>query len=77
VEKKPVVLCADVGLQWTLLPSDDPIADFLDLMDVVEALCPEWPAPEATTEQVKDGLVQCSLYGGICDRCVGHKKAGA
>jgi hypothetical protein len=42
----PVLLVADGGLPSTLPPSADPIADFLDLMETVEALCPEWPAPE-------------------------------
>jgi len=42
----PVILVADGGLRQTLPPSADPIADWLDLMEVVEALCPEWPAPE-------------------------------
>ncbi len=42
----PVILVADGGLQRSLPPSADPIADWLDLMAVVEALCPEWPAPE-------------------------------
>jgi len=27
-------------------PPQDPIAAWLDLMEVVEALCPEWPARE-------------------------------
>lgn len=41
----PVILVADGGLRHTVPPSADPIADWLDLMEVVEALCPEWPEP--------------------------------
>jgi hypothetical protein len=29
-----------------LPPSSDPIADWIDLMETVEALCPKWSAPE-------------------------------
>lgn len=42
----PVILAANGGLPRALPPSADPIADWLDLMEVVEALCPEWPMPE-------------------------------
>jgi len=41
----PVILAANGGLPQTLLPSADPVADWLDLMEGVEALCPEWSAP--------------------------------
>lgn len=47
----PVILVADGGLPQALPPSADPIADWLDLMDVVEALCPEWPVPEPPRPQ--------------------------
>lgn len=42
----PVLLVADGGVQHALPPSADPIADWIDLMDAVEALCRTWPAPE-------------------------------
>src|SRR3546814_1634140 len=42
----PVILAANGGPPQALPPSADPIADWLDLMEVVEALCPEWPLPE-------------------------------
>jgi hypothetical protein len=42
----PIVLVADGGLADSLPPSSDPIADWIDLMEVVEALCLDWPAPE-------------------------------
>jgi hypothetical protein len=34
-------------LQNALPRSSDPIGDWIDLMEVVEALCPKWPAAEA------------------------------
>jgi hypothetical protein len=42
----PVLLVAEGGVQNALRPSADPIADWVDLMEVVEALCPTWPAPD-------------------------------
>ena len=42
----PILFVADGGLQNTLPPSTDPTADWIDLMEVVEALCLQWPAPE-------------------------------
>lgn len=42
----PVLLVAEGGVQNALPPSADPIADWIDLMDAVEALCQTWPAPE-------------------------------
>lgn len=41
-----VVLVADGGLRRVVPPSTDPIADWIDLMDTVEAICPQWPARE-------------------------------
>ena len=41
--KGSVILVAEGGLQNTLPPSSDPIADWVDLMEAVEALCPKWP----------------------------------
>ena len=43
----PILLVADGGLPDTLPPSTDPIADWIDLMEVVEAMCLQWPAPDA------------------------------
>lgn len=43
----PVLLVADGGAQNALPPSADPIADWIDLMEVVEALCPERVEREA------------------------------
>ncbi len=37
----PVLLVADGGLQNALPPSADLIADWIDWIEVVEALCPE------------------------------------
>lgn len=45
-KKGPVILVAEGGLQNTLPPSSDPIADWIDLMEVVEALCPKRPESE-------------------------------
>jgi hypothetical protein len=42
----PVLLVADGGVQNALPASADPIADWIDLMEAVEALCPTWPAPD-------------------------------
>lgn len=46
---KPIVVCfaGDAGVPYVPEPSDDPIADWLALMEVVEALCPERPEREA------------------------------
>ena len=45
--RAPVVLVADGGLRRALPSSADPIADWVDLMDTIEAICPQWPAREA------------------------------
>ena len=45
-EKGLVILAAKGGLQNTLSWSSDPIADWIDLMEAVEALCPKWSEPE-------------------------------
>lgn len=45
-DKPPVLLVAHGGLSNTLPRSSDPIGDWIDLMETVEALCPKWPAPE-------------------------------
>lgn len=44
----PIVLVADGGLQNTLPQSSDPIGDWIDLMETVEALCPKWTAREVS-----------------------------
>lgn len=44
----PILLVADGGLQDTLPRSSDPIGDWIDLMEVVEALCPKWPVREVS-----------------------------
>jgi hypothetical protein len=41
----PVLLVAAGGVQNALPASAGPIADGVDLMEAVEALCPTWPAP--------------------------------
>lgn len=41
-----VVLVADGGLRRAVPPSADPIADWIDLMSTIEAICPQWPARE-------------------------------
>jgi hypothetical protein len=38
------VLVGDTGIKQDPPPASDPFADLDDLMVVVEALCPEWPA---------------------------------
>ena len=43
----PILLVADGGLPDTLPRSSDPIGDWIDLMEVVEALCPKWLVPDA------------------------------
>ncbi len=43
----PAHFVRDGGLERTSTePPQNPIAAWLDLMEVVEALCPEWPARE-------------------------------
>ncbi|MBP6748764.1 MAG: hypothetical protein KA144_03915 [Xanthomonadaceae bacterium] len=37
----PVLLVADGGVQNALPPNSDPIADWIDWMEAVEAVCPE------------------------------------
>lgn len=40
------VLVKEAGVIFQPRIAADPIAAWLDLMDVVEALCPVWPEPE-------------------------------
>lgn len=48
--EKPIVIgfAKHAGVPCVPEPSDDPIADWLVLMEVVEALCPEWPEREVS-----------------------------
>jgi hypothetical protein len=41
-----VVLAAEAGVPYVPMNPDDPIGDWIGLMDVVEALCPQWPERE-------------------------------
>ncbi len=45
-EKAPVILVAEGGLQNTLPRSSDPIGDWIDLIEAVDALRPKWPERE-------------------------------
>jgi hypothetical protein len=45
-EQDVVVLVAEAGVEHVQMCSDDPIGDWIELMEVVEALCPEWPQRE-------------------------------
>ena len=45
-KKGPVILVAEGGLQDILPRSSDPIADWIDLIEAVDALCPKWPERE-------------------------------
>ena len=36
------LLVAEAGVRYEVVPAD-PIAAWFDLMETVEALCPEWP----------------------------------
>lgn len=45
-DKPLVLLVAHGGLSNTLPRSSDPIGDWIDLMETVEALCQKWPVPE-------------------------------
>jgi hypothetical protein len=42
----PIFLVADAGLPSESRVSADPLADWFELMELMEMLCPEWPAPE-------------------------------
>ena len=37
------VLVAEGGVAYRPLRSNDPLADWMELMEAVEALCPRWP----------------------------------
>lgn len=38
-----VPLVSEGGLPYKSTVSNDPIQDWIDLMELVEALCPKWP----------------------------------
>lgn len=44
----PAVLVADGGVQHHSRVQGDPMAALFELMEVVEALCPEWPEAPIT-----------------------------
>jgi hypothetical protein len=45
-----VILVANACVTHAPMHSDDPIAQWIDLMEVVEALCPKWPAQDPVCE---------------------------
>lgn len=45
-DREPL-LVAEGGVPYTAIPDGDPIAAWLDLMETIEALCPEMPPPES------------------------------
>ena len=51
---RPPILVRDGGVPYRPTPSADPMAEWMDLMEVVEALCPKW--------RVRDEVV---LSGGF------------
>lgn len=42
----PAVLVGEAGTPFNPSPHADSVAAWMELMEVVEALCPRWPAPE-------------------------------
>jgi hypothetical protein len=42
----PPLLVAEGGVAYRLSDSADPFSAWMDLMEAVEALCPEWPRRE-------------------------------
>lgn len=51
-EAKPL-LVAEGGVGYVPPPQPDPIAAWVELMEVVEALCPRWPVRERKLEAVR------------------------
>ncbi|MFC4821565.1 hypothetical protein [Dokdonella ginsengisoli] len=41
-------LAAEAGVPYVPRHPDDPIGDWIGLMEAVEALCPRWPQREPT-----------------------------
>jgi|GEM_PF-905217 len=70
IERYPVtsasrLLVADRGLRNTLPPSVDPFADCVELMEVVEALCPE--------EEEREAIGMRWIYRVLSDVGVGRR----
>ncbi len=42
-ENSMAPLAADGGVAYAPTPAQDPFQAWMDLMEVVEALCPRWP----------------------------------
>ena len=40
---RPPILVGEGGVPYRPTPSADPLAEWMDLMEAVEALCPKWP----------------------------------
>lgn len=45
-EKRTHLLAADAGVTYLRAGSGDPLAEWIALMEAVEALCPRWPQRE-------------------------------
>jgi hypothetical protein len=43
---RPPILLREGGVPYRPSPSTDPIVEWMDLMEAVEALCPKWPLRE-------------------------------
>lgn len=39
----PPVLVREGGVPYRPTPATDPLADWMDLMEAIEVLCPRWP----------------------------------
>ncbi len=44
VPDPPTVLVREGGVPYRPTPATDPLADWMDLMEAIEVLCPRWPA---------------------------------
>jgi hypothetical protein len=42
-DERRILLVAEAGVPYVSVPAGDPIAAWIDLMEVVEALCPKSP----------------------------------
>ena len=40
---RPPILVREGGVPYRVTNSTDPLAEWIDLMEAVEALCPKWP----------------------------------
>ena len=43
ISEAPIVLVIEAGVPYRPDPTVDSITAFVELMEVVEALCPKWP----------------------------------